>query len=281
MNQSLQHPTQHEIDDEINLWEVLDYTISGWRWWIGGACVGLVSALCFLFLTPPLYESTAIIQPATIGNTGLGKAPVEPVAQLIERLKFPTFYTAEVVNACQAKDDKALSDALKPSLIKGNTLILIKFRSESKSIASDCLFSVFSLLKESQSDIAAPLIDGLEAQRDLTKKQITELERFLAHYDNTVAQLNTSTDIASLLFLNTESKREELLKLQKIYNEQKTQLTQPLTQPLKLTEKIYVSKKPVSPKKTISVLGGLAGGLFSGLILLFVYRSWHKFRARA
>ena len=281
MNQSLQHPTQHEIEDEINLWEVLDYIISGWRWWIGGACVGLVSAFSFLFLTPPLYESTAIIQPATIGNTGLGKAPVEPVAQLIERLKFPTFYTDEVVNACQAKDDKALSDALKPSLIKGNTLILIKFRSESKSVAGDCLFSVFSLLKGSQSDIAAPLIDELEAQRDLTKKQVTELERFLAHYDKTVTQLNTSTDIASLLFLNAESKREELLKLQKIYNEQKTQLTQPLTQPLKLTEKIYVSEKPVFPKKTLSVLGGLAGGLFSGLILLFVYQSWHKFRARA
>ncbi len=281
MNQSLQHPTQHEIDDEINLWGILDFVIAGWRWWVGGACLGLISAFGFLFLTPPLYESTAIIQPASIGNTGMTKVPVEPVAQLLERLKFPTFYTDEIVNTCQEKDNKALSDALKPSLIKGNTLILIKFRADSTSVSRDCLFSVFSLLKQSQADIAAPLIDELEKQRDLTKKQVDELERFLAQYDKTVTQLNTSTDIASLLFLNAESKREGLLKLQKIYNEQRTQLTQPLTQPLMLTEKIYVSEKPVFPKKTLTVLGGLAGGLFSGLILLFVYHSWRKFRARA
>lgn len=281
MNQVLQHQPQQEGDNEIHLWEILDSVIAGWRWWVGGACIGLAGAFSFLFLTHPLYESTAIIQPATIGNTGMGKTPVEPAAQLLERLKFPTFYTDEVVNTCQAKDHNNLSNSLKPSLIKGNTLILVKFRSESTSVGRDCLFSVFNLLKQSQSDIVEPLIKELEEQRDLTKKQVAELERFLAQYDKTVTQLNTSTDIASLLFLNAESKREELLKLQKIYNEQKTQLTQPLTQPLKLTEKIYVSEKPVSPKKKLAVLGGLAGGLFSGLILMFIFHSWLKFRTRA
>jgi uncharacterized protein involved in exopolysaccharide biosynthesis len=74
-------------------------------------------------------------------------------------------------------------------------------------------------------------------------------------------------------------KREELMKLQRLYREQRIQLTEPLTQPMKLLEPIYAPEKPVYPSKQVSVIGGLFGGLFAGLLALFVSRSWRRHRA--
>lgn len=276
MSQEQQHPQYMNDDDEIDLWELFEQFKSGWLWWVAGACIGLAGAIGYLFVVPPQYEATAVVQPATIGSGGLGKAPVEPITQTLERLRLTSFYTNDAVKTCQVDHAKDLTTDIKSSVIKGNTLLMLKFRAESVAVAESCLTEVVDLLVASQDKAALPLIKELQQQRALTQKQIIELEKFLAQYDKSLTQTAATDDIISLLFLTAESKREELLKLQKLYNDQRTMLTEPLTQRLSVLEDIYTSDKPVFPKKSLTVLGGLMGGFFVGLLALFIHRSWRR-----
>ena len=279
MSQEQQHPQYMNDDDEIDLWDFFEHFKSGWLWWMVGACIGLLGAIGYLFVVPAQYEATAVVQPATIGvasSGGLTKVPVEPIVQTLERLKLPTFYSKDAVKTCQVDHAKDLTTDIKSSVIKGNTLLMLKFRAESVAVAESCLTEVVDLLVASQDKAALPLIKELQQQRALTQKQIIELEQFLAQYDKSLTQTPAAPDIISLLFLTAESKRDELLNLQKLYNDQRTMLTEPLTQRLSVLEAIYTSDRPVFPKKSITVLGDLMGGFFVGLLALFVHRSFRR-----
>lgn len=276
MNQEQQYPQRMVENDDVNFWDLFEQVKSGWLWWIVGACIGLAGAFGYLFVVPPQYEATAVVQPATIGSGGLGKAPVEPITQTLERLKLSTFYAGDAVKSCQADHARDLTASIKSSVVKGNALLMLKFQAESVAVAEACLNKVVDLLAASQDKVASPLIKELQEQRALTQKQIAELERFLAQYDKNLVRTTETSDITSLLFLNAESKREELLKLQKIYRDQRTMLTEPLTQRLTLLEAIYTSDKPVFPKKRPAFLTGLMAGFFAGLLALFIHRSWRS-----
>ena len=273
MSQEQQHPQYMSEDDDINLWGLFEHIKSGWLWWVAGACIGLAGAIGFLFLALPQYEATAMVQPATIGSGGMNKTQVEPITQTLERLRLATFYTNDAVKSCHVDHAKDLTTSIKSSVIKGNTLLMLKFRAESVAVAESCLTKVVDLLAATLDKAASPLINELQVQRAITKKQITDLEKFLAQYDKNLAQTTATNDMTSLLFLNAESKREELLKLQKLYNDQRTLLTEPLTQRLRVLEEIYTSDRPVFPKKSLTVMVGLMVGFIAGMLGLFIHRS--------
>lgn len=278
MNQSVQSA---EVSD-INLWEMLEHVITGWKWLVGGSVVGLVGAFGFLLLTEAQYEATAVISPATIGmivetttTTTATMTTVEPVPQTLERLKLVTFYKDDIVKACQADSASALANDVKAKLVKGNNLLSISYRAASAPLANNCIDSIVFNLTKSLSAIAAPLIKELEEQTAVTKKQIDDLERFLTSLDNQAAKSSISNELSTLRILRLE----ELLKLKKLYREQRIQLSEPLTQPTKLLEPIYVPDTPVLPRNLIAVLGGLMVGLFAGLLALFLNRGWRRYKS--
>lgn len=127
-------------------------------------------------------------------------------------------------------------------------------------------------LSQSQVDIATPLIKELEDQRASTKQQIDDAERFLAQHEKGLSSAPTGSVLLML-------KREELMKLQKLYREQRIQLTEPLTQSMKLLEPIYAPEKAVFPKKLLTVSGGFICGLFLGLLALFINRGWRRYKS--
>jgi uncharacterized protein involved in exopolysaccharide biosynthesis len=272
-----EHGQLHEVDDEINLWELLEQLKAGWHWLAGSSVVGLVGAIGFLILVPPKYEATAIIQPATIGMATASMTTtaitVEPVGQTLERMKLVTFYGDDTVKACQASSAKDLAGDVKISVIKGNSLLSISYRANSAAAAKTCMTKIVEQLAQSQATLAAPLIKELEDQLTSTRQQIDGAERFLAQNEKNLAAPNGSV----LLML----KREEMIKLQKLYREQRTQLTAPFTQTIRLLEPIYVPENPVFPKKLLTVIGGLFGGLFLGVFALFVNRGLHRYKQTA
>ena len=127
-------------------------------------------------------------------------------------------------------------------------------------------------LSQSQIDIATPLIKELEDQRASTKQQIDDAERFLAQHEKGLSSAPTGSVLLML-------KREELMKLQKLYREQRIQLTEPLTQSMKLLEPIYAPERAVFPKKLLTVAGGFIGGLFLGLLAFFINRGWRRYKS--
>lgn len=264
------------IDDEINIWELMEHLASGWHCLVGGIVVGLVGAIGFLGLTPPKYEAKAVIQPATIGAIVATTTTtiVESVGLTLERLKRVTFYGDNLVKVCQAVSAENLMGRIKVEIVKGNDLIAVGYRADSAAVAEACIAEFVEQLAQSQATIIAPLIKELEDQRASTKRQIDDIERFLAQSGKRVA---LSPALNNPVFLM--SKQEELMKLQKLYREQRIQLTEPLTRPWKLLAPIYAPEVAVSPKKLITVIGGLVGGLFAGVLALFVNRSWRRYKS--
>lgn len=269
MNQNVR--SIESFSKEINVWELMEYLKNGWRWLLGGAGFGLLGAFCFLISTSPQYEASSIIQPAT---TGITKGTVEPITQTLERLKFAGFYDGDIVKACQANSAEELMSNVRAGLMKGNSLFSISYRADSAKLAKTCLARVIEQLTQSQATIAAPLIKELEEQRASTKQQIDDRERFLAQNEKRVATSVVSNESVLLIL-----KREELMQLQKLYREQRTQLTAPFTQPMRLLEPIYVQEKRAYPRTLIATVIGVVGGLFVGLLVLFVSRGWHRFKS--
>lgn len=266
-----------ETDDEISIWEVVSFLKDGWRWLASGLLLGLACVIGYLVVTPKMFDATAILQPASVGMptttttiTTMKGAEVEPVAQTLERLKLPTFYTDELVKLCEAPSMQALAGSVNVSQVKGNSLIQVAYRAPSVSVAEACLNAVIAQMIKSQDAAAAPLIKALEEQLQVTQRQLNEAESFQTQLEKRALAVH---DGASLLVLAL-SKRENVVRLQKLVGEQKVLLSAPVTQPMQLLEPIYVPEKPVFPKKLPSLAGGLFGGLALGGLAFFVRRSW-------
>lgn len=266
-----------EIDNEISLWDVVTFLREGWVWLAGGLITGLIGAVGFVLSSPAQFEAMAILQPATVGlpttttTTTTKGAEVEPVAQTLERLKLATFYNDVLVQTCQAPSALALTSGVKASQVKGNSLIQLSYRAPSIAVAEACVNAVVEQLVKSQGAIAEPLIKTLEEQLAMTQKQLGEAVSFQAQLEKRAV---TTADGASLLMLNALSKREEVVRLQKMIVDQKVQMLAPLTQPMQLLEPIYAPDKAVAPKKLPVLAGGLFGGLVLGGLVFFVRRSW-------
>lgn len=273
MNNQTQMNTP-QADDELSLWDILNFLKEGWHWLAGGLVVGLIGAVGFVLSSPAQFEAMAILQPATVGlptTTTTKGAEVEPVAQTLERLKLATFYNDALVQTCQAPSALALTSGVKASQVKGNSLIQLSYRAPSIAVAEACVNAVVEQLVKSQGAIAEPLIKTLEEQLAMTQKQLGEAVSFQSQLEKRAV---TTADGASLLMLNTLSKREEVVRLQKMIVDQKVQMLAPLTQPMQLLEPIYAPEKAVAPKRMPMLAGGLFGGLVIGGLVFFVRRSW-------
>ena len=55
-----------------------------------------------------------------------------------------------------------------------------------------------------------------------------------------------------------------------------TALSAPATQPTKAIEAVFVTDKPVSPKKTLLLALGLIGGLLAGVVAVFFVDAWQR-----
>lgn len=259
--------------DEINIFELMEYLKSGWQWLAGGCAVGLLGVTGYLMATPAKYEASVVIQPATVSmNVAATPSLVEPIAHTIERVKIVSFYSDDLVKACSAVSAKDMLKGVKVSTVKGANLISLSYYADSAAQAEACMAKIARQLNQSQIDIAAPLIKELENQRVSTKQQIDDVERFLAQHEKGLS----SAPIGAVLLM---LKREELMNLRKVYREQRIQLTEPLTQSMKLLEPMYAPEGAVFPNKLLTVIGGVIGGLFVGLLALSINRNWRRYKS--
>lgn len=267
-----------ENNDELSLWDIVNFLKESWRWLAGGLIAGLIGAVGFIVISPTQYEASAVIQPATVGlpttattTTTTKGAEVEPVAQTLERLKLATFYTEDLLKACQVTNRQKLAAALKATLVKGNALIQLSYRAPSVAVAEACMNAVVQKMTQSQVAIAIPIVETLKENLKLTQRRLSEVEAFQAQLEKRTA---ASTDGTSLIMLNALSKREEIARLQKLVVDQKVQMSPPITQPMQLLEPIYVPDRAVFPKLLPVLVGGLFSGLVLGGLVFFVRRSW-------
>lgn len=268
-------------NDEISIWDVVNFLKEGWRWLAGGLLLGLACALANLLVTPKKYEAQALFQGAKVLGSDL-----EATQQLIERLKFPTFYTADQLKACDIPVDNpavVLAKRINPVLLKGTNILQVTYQARSSEMAIRCLDAVMDRVIDSQNKQSSAALEGAKRQMELTKVQLVEAEHVQAMLDKrSMGSLDAADAKFSqtvLLLSATLSKKEEIQRLRKNVLEQMANLEPPYTQPAVLIEPIYAPDAAVSPKKLPALVGGGLGGLVLGGLVFFVRRSWLSRRA--
>lgn len=269
-------------DDEISLKDIIDFLIESWKSIAVAGVLGIVGATTFLWVTPNQYQATAQIQMAQINannnsnnnNTNPLGVNIEEPNLLMARLKLPTTYSIQEIKSCGFEASKmpseSLANAAKFSAVKGvGSMIELKINRDSKEVAITCAQSLFENIKASQNQIIKPYIE--EAKTLLIKYQarLSNSQTLVSRADKSGAALS-----AAYLANRDEVKflTEEILRLN-------TFITTAETRQTKLVSPIYVSNKSVYPKKTMSLVVGLLGGLFSGLLYVIARRTWRNYKS--
>ena len=263
-------------DDEISIWDIVNFLKEGWRWLAGGLLLGLACAIGFLLVTPQKYEAQALFQGAKVLGSDL-----EATQQLIERLKFPTFYTPDQLKACDIPADNpavVLAKRINPVLLKGTNILQVTYQARSSEMAVQCLDAVMDRVIDSQNKQSSAALESAKQQLQETKSQLAEVERIQSVLDK---RSMGSLDAADAKFSQTVllmsaslSKKDQIATLRKSILEQMASIEPPATRPAQLIEPIYAPSAAVSPKKLPALAGGLFGGLVLGGLVFFVRRSW-------
>lgn len=267
-------PDQSSQDDGLSFGDILFLLNDGWHWLAGGLVIGLVGAVAFLVVMPPQYETTAVIVPAKV----LG-AEVESSAQLLERLKFPTFYDAETVEICGVSggSQAALASAVKSSLLKGGALLQLNYRAPSKELARLCLERVLLVISKEQNKVSEPLVLHAKSILELNRRELEEaeilhnkIEKHALTFNREDARFSQSMILLSAALV----KLDEMSRLRKTVQEQTSALLEPHTVDARLLQPMYTSGGAVWPKKTPILAGGVFGGVLLGGLAFFARRSW-------
>jgi uncharacterized protein involved in exopolysaccharide biosynthesis len=265
------------LEDEISLKDILDFLRESWKQILLAGVIGIMAAIAFLLIVTPQYEATAQIQMAQIPTSNTNTNPlgtnIEDPNLLIARLKLPSTYTPEQIKACGVENERIpaefLAEMVKVTPVKSvGSTIELKVRGESKQQAVACAESIFGKIHQSQNEILTPYIE--EAKNLLAKYQarLSEAQSLMSRADKSGSALT-----AAYLANRDEVKysTDEIIRLNTI-------IASANTRSAKLVSPIYASDKATFPKKSISLIAGLLGGLFLGLLLVLMRKAWANYK---
>lgn len=268
-------------DDEISLKDIIDFLIESWKSIAVAGVLGIVGATAFLWVTPNQYQATAQIQMAQISATNNSINPlgvnIEEPNLLMARLKLPSTYSNQEIKACglewSRKPSENLANAAKFSAVNGvGSLIELKINRDSKEVAVACVQSIFENIKASQNQIIKPYIE--EAKILLIKYQdrLSNIQSLVSRVDN-----KPEAPLFAVYLIHYEEVKFLTEEIQRL----NTFIVTAKKRQAKLVAPIYVSDKPVSPKKKNSLIQGLLAGLFSGLLFVIARRTWRNYNLNA
>ena len=167
-------------NDEINFVDVYEFFKDGWKTLAVFSCIGLLAGLITAYALPEKFQASALIDSASVVASS-----VEPVAVLAEKMKSPTYYSMQTIEACKlgetANAPKVLVDRPKPSVAKASPYVSLSYKAKSPAEATQCLDHVLKDVIQNQEKISKPLINNMEvalanAESEL-KANITERDQ--------------------------------------------------------------------------------------------------------
>lgn len=265
------------LEDEISFKDIIDFSSKSWRAIALSGIVGGLLATGYAFIVPPKYQATANIQVARIAGID-----VEAPSTLVEKLKMPMYYSTESYSACNVMEKiepgEVIAKNLKPTLSKTTPIISFSYKEKSREGAQKCLESILNDISNNQKVFAMPILEikknqlaNLKQKLDAAERDIQILSNKYSGFDFSDAKFSASV----LLLSTTFSKEDEIKNLRTQISDLELSLTEPLTKETFLTTPIFAPKQTVSPERALILMGGVAAGLFFGLLLMIGKRSWH------
>jgi uncharacterized protein involved in exopolysaccharide biosynthesis len=265
------------LEDEISLKDIIVFLSESWKAIALSGIVGGLLATGYAFITPPKYQATANIQVARVAGLD-----VEAPSTLVVKLKMPMYYSTESYLACNVMDKiepgEMIVKNLKPILSKTAPIIFFSYEEESREDAQKCIESVLNDIRRNQNLLAKPILESKKNQLSNLKQKLDDAERLVKILPNKNSSFDFSDSkfsASTLLLATTLSKENEIKDLRAQINDLEISLTEPQTKETFLTTPIYAPMQKVWPKRSMILMGGLAAGLFIGLLFMIGKRSWH------
>ena len=276
--------TDDFVEDEVSLFDLWGMLRGGWRLVFGSVVLGVLGAVAAIAFIAPQFEAVALLQTGTVSGS-----MIEEPTTALERLRSPSFLREIAVEV----GDSAWVDQIDAG-VQGRTLVakiqkatpsMIEVRvvtgspDFSKKIAE---LSTARLIRR-QTELASRVVAKVEFDISVLKEKLGKSESDLTVLSKAIDPTNVKNDTFSQLSLLTslrmQRESDSFALRQSIYALENS-LLPPLTQPARVLEDIFVSNKPVFPKKGVLLAMGLVAGLLVGVMLVFVSGAWRLARAR-
>ena len=273
--------TAHELKESesesiISLLDILLFLKGAWKTIAIMGVLGVLSSIIFLLVTPNQYEATAQIRMAQVSlstPTNPFGTIIEDPASLILRMQVPTNYDEATILACGHQNvlgaAEGLAKHINLSIPKGLVgAVELKVIAPSTEQAKDCVSAIVMRVTYLQAEFAKPFIDEAKIKLAQDNERIEQARRLIIKADQSgqamsVAYLSARDEMSYFL-----TDREKMIDLINSVKERRTRLVSP----------IYVSERPVSPKKAVSLVAGFAAGLFLGLLIALIRKALPKLR---
>lgn len=259
----------NSIEPSVSLKDINIFLLEYWKLIISAGLIGLIVGLGIIFFVPNQYEAIAHVKVAQIGvdTTNPVVTNLEDPNLLITRMKWPSFYSSENMKICDLGESKnhgeSLVNLVKVSTLKGiNSIIELRIRMNSRDQSINCLQAVFQNIRQSQSNILKPYIYQSEILLLDYQTRLKNVHNFINKADESNSELSAIYLISrdEIKFLTAE-----ILRLKGIIGSGQNRGAE-------LVAPIYASEAPVSPNKKQSLLIGLLGGLFLGVLFAFAHK---------
>lgn len=273
---NLQSNPDGNFEQEISLRDVIDFLKKSWKTITKFGFLGLICGIVYIWITPNEYQATFQIEMAQYiqlkdkSNNSISPvgANVEDPGRLIIRLLSPTTYNDGVVEACGFKNvenqrEKIVSIVKATIAKRSPSIVEISIKQSSKELALACSTAIFEEIRFSQEAMMAPFFDEVRKSLRDNLEQIAIAKTVFKESAGSSSLLLAPSYLLARDEINQLTEKNVLLEYLLQFNEvRKTKLVAP----------IYLSVGPVYPKRFSSILGGLLGGLFVGVIFSLLKR---------
>jgi|GEM_PF-1379169 len=220
---------------------------------------------------PPVWEASSLIQVGQVGTV------VEPSSRTVARVQNPSFIFG-VFGQGKNMDEESPEFSLYKASFKArqlpNTdLIELKLKAYSKESGKKLILVTVNQLRAVHDEMMRPSVDRLEQELAEVKKGIQEGQSILNNLRERLISSGPGATGSVLYAMLMQQKMSEI----QLFAQRKLALEEQLhparTFPTKLVGEIYVSKKPVSPKKGLIVSLAVLLVLFGAVLAAFMHNS--------
>ncbi len=272
--------TTQAAEDEISIKDIIDFFIESWKTILLTTILGLLGASAYVWLTPNTYEGAMQVQMAQLAS-GTGNNNVSPLGinmedplVLIARLKMPSIYDQANIDACsltgKPNAPEILAKKVNSTQLKGNNSVVeVKIQDASVKQVAQCLENIFEKIRTTQNAIKEPFLNE-------AKQKVITYEAKLKESKSVIARADKSSSALSAAYLAT---RDEVRQLTDEIVYLNNFIAAGESRRAKLISPIYVSDRPVSPKKLIGLIIGLLAGIFLGILFAMAKRAIATYRS--
>ncbi|CAB3881096.1 hypothetical protein LMG26842_04363 [Achromobacter dolens] len=223
------------------------------------AVLGLLGAAGYLAVATSKYQASALIEMAQYGvykGSSSAQSAIKPET-VVESLRQPSTYSPKDLEACGLDPSPAgaelLVDLVKVSLPRGlTTMVTIDVIRNSPEVALACATRLYEITASRQAAMSSVQEAPLRERLASLQGQEKEVREYLKKVEN--------TEFYQAAYL---AQRDRLFNILHDIDEVTYLLTQ--FNPAKLAAPVYVSSRPVSPKKPLTLVLGLVAGAALGV----------------